>query len=238
MITYRQPFVGDYPITQRYGEVIPGVTKNGKPHTGIDYACPDGTPVLASADGIVMKAGWDSTGYGNCVIILHAAHCSTLYAHLSECAVYDNQRVRQGDVIGWSGYTGNVVPLGIKGAHLHFEARERWNDWTTHFDPMTLPLMSVDDNVSSREDSSELKEADSFTKGELLEVRNPLGVKAFFDKSFREYSTYPQNTKFYYTGDSTVRKDNGLTYMRVVPAMASAWVAVNDGEIQLLDKAE
>ena len=138
MITYRQPFVGDYPITQRYGETV--TDPNG--HTGIDYACPVNTPILASADGIVMKAGWDSTGYGNLVIILHAAHCSTLYAHLAECNVYDNQRVCQGDVIGWSGYTGDVVPPGIMGAHLHFEVRERWNDYKSHFDPMTLPLMS------------------------------------------------------------------------------------------------
>ena len=142
-MNYRQPFVGDYPITQRYGEVIPGVTKNGKPHTGIDYACPVNTPVLASADGIVLKAGWDSTGYGNCVIILHAKDRATLYAHLKECAVYDNQKVHQGDVIGWSGNTGNST-----GPHLHFEARKRWNDYKSHFDPMDLPLMSVDDTVN------------------------------------------------------------------------------------------
>lgn len=141
MITYRQPFQGDYPITQRFGETV--TDPNG--HTGIDYACPVNTPILASADGIVMKAGWDSTGYGNCIIILHAKDRATLYAHLDECNVYDNQKVRQSDVIGWSGYTGNVVPAGIMGAHLHFEARTRWNDIKTAFDPMTLPLMSFAD---------------------------------------------------------------------------------------------
>ena len=45
-MSYRQPFVGDYPITQKYGEIIPGVTLNGKPHTGIDYGCPMHTKIL------------------------------------------------------------------------------------------------------------------------------------------------------------------------------------------------
>ena len=139
MLTYRQPFKGEYPITQKYGETI----TDPKGHTGIDYACPEGTPILASADGIVMKAGWDSTGYGNMVLILHAKDRATLYAHLKEVNVYDNQKVHQGDVVGWSGNTGNST-----GPHLHFEARTRWNDYNSHFDPMELPLMSVDDTVA------------------------------------------------------------------------------------------
>ena len=138
MQTYRQPFKGDYPISQGYGELIPGVTYKDRPHTGIDYACPVGTEILASADGIVKYSGYEKTGYGNWIVIEHEKGKCTLYAHLSERNVFANQKVRQGDVIGLSGNTGNST-----GPHLHFEARRVWCDWRSHFDPMSLPLMNV-----------------------------------------------------------------------------------------------
>lgn len=141
MITYRQPFRGEYPISQQYGEVIPGVTYKGKPHTGIDYLCPFGTEILASADGTVMNSGYEGNGFGNFIIILHERNKATVYAHLSERYVLVNQKVRQGDVIGLSGNSGYST-----GPHLHFEARERWNDSSSHKNPVTfLPMMSVDD---------------------------------------------------------------------------------------------
>ena len=137
-MTYRQPFHGDYPITQRYGEVIPGVTYKGQPHTGIDYGCPEGTPILASADGTVMYSAYDPTGYGETIIILHELRKSTLYAHLSKRIALVNRIVRQGDIIGYSGSTGNAT-----GPHLHFEAREKWCDFRTDRDPVAyLPLMN------------------------------------------------------------------------------------------------
>lgn len=230
-MSYRQPFQGDYPITQRFGETV--TNPNG--HTGIDYACPVSTPILASADGIVMKAGWDSTGYGNMVLILHTAHCSTLYAHLSEVAVYDNQKVKQGDVIGWSGYTGNVVPAGIQGAHLHFEARERWNDIKTAFDPMMLPLQNFAD-MDKTDIAKSLKNADEFQNGDLLKVTAPLGAKGFYNDNFRDFTTYQKGDKFFYTGKTAVNPKNGITYMQVIPAMFSVWVAVHDNDTQILDK--
>lgn len=236
MITYRQPFAGDYPISQKYGEVIPSVTKNGKPHTGIDYACPVNTPILASADGIVMKAGWDSTGYGNLVIILHAAQCSTLYAHLSECAVYDNQKVRQGDVIGWSGYTGNVVPPGITGSHLHFEARRRWNDWTSHFDPMDLPLMSFADPAPAG-NPVPLKDADQL--GTAIIVTAPAGAKRYNDDwTLPNPIGYPEGTKLIRTGRTKTRPGYPYTYVEVYEKPQTYWVAVSDEDTQILDDDE
>ena len=143
MITFRQPFRGEYPITQRFGEIVEGVTINGKPHTGIDYACPMGTEILASADGVVMAASYDGSGYGNRVILQHEGKKATLYAHLSRSVVKPAEEVKQGDVIGYSGNSGYTT-----GPHLHFEARSIWWDLSTAKDPVTfLPLMSVDDNV-------------------------------------------------------------------------------------------
>ena len=117
MIQYRQPFEGTYPITQGYGEVIPGVTYKGQPHTGLDYACPTGTPILASADGVVIAAQWHDS-YGYYVKIQHNDTFATLYGHCSSIAVSVGQTVSQGQTIGYVGSTGNST-----GPHLHFEVR-------------------------------------------------------------------------------------------------------------------
>lgn len=149
MITYRQPFVGDYPVTQAYGVVIPGVTFKDRPHSGIDYGCPAGTPILASRGGTVVYSDFDPSGYGHLVKILHPDNNMTLYAHLSERHVGKGAAVRQGDVIGLSGNTGNS-----NGPHLHFEARKYPHRWQDHIDPMTLPMMSVDDSVVIAENAA------------------------------------------------------------------------------------
>ena len=129
-MNYRQPFKGDYPITQEFGEVIPGVTYNGTPHTGIDYGCPLGTPILASADGTVMQAAEAVTGYGKYIIICHYDGSGTVYAHLDSILVRQWASVKQGDVIGTSGNTGYST-----GPHLHFEWRAKANDISTVEDP-------------------------------------------------------------------------------------------------------
>ena len=138
---YRQPFKGEYPITQYYGK-----TPYSANHTGIDYACPAGTPILASESGTVVHSGWLQGGWGYCVIIRHSDGNATLYAHLGECKVSVGEKVKKGQVIGLSGSTGNST-----GPHLHFEARHNWSDYTSHFNPMDLPLHSVDDNTPDTE---------------------------------------------------------------------------------------
>lgn len=145
MVTYRQPFVGEFVITQHFGEKV----TDPKGHSGIDYACPAGTEILASADGIVMAAGWDRTGYGFRIILKHDDGRATLYAHLESINVLTLEKVCQGEVIGKSGWSGNVVPAGPAGAHLHFEARKTWNIYDSAFDPMDLPLTSVYDQPAA-----------------------------------------------------------------------------------------
>lgn len=226
---YRQPFEGSYPISQGYGD-----TDTSAFHTGIDYACPTGTPILASEAGTVMFAGWDNTGYGNCVIIQHKDGKATLYAHLQSISVKVGQKVKRSQVIGYSDSTGNST-----GPHLHFEARKTWNDYKSHFDPTSLPLHSSIEPANNGSTApitvpdKHLKGADSFTQGEILTVTAPLGAKGYYSDTFSSYGVYQQGTKFYYTGQTT--KHNGYTYMRCVPLLTPVWVAVNDHDTQILD---
>jgi murein DD-endopeptidase MepM/ murein hydrolase activator NlpD len=91
--------------------------RGGRNHDGIDIAAPTGTPVRAAACGTVSLAGQQS-GYGNMVCITHTSQFSTCYAHLSRFGVTSGAQVRQGQVIGYVGCTGNCT-----GPHLHFETR-------------------------------------------------------------------------------------------------------------------
>ena len=88
-----------------------------KMHRGTDFAAPMGTPIMASGDGIVKKAGWCGGG-GNCVVIKHNSTYQTIYAHMSKFAggIRSGKRVKQGQVIGYVGSTGKST-----GPHLHYE---------------------------------------------------------------------------------------------------------------------
>ena len=226
---YRQPFSGDYPISQYFGETI--TDPDG--HKGIDYLCPAGTPVLASEAGTVIKAGWDNTGYGNCVMIQHQDGNATLYAHLSQIYVTVGQKVVQSQVIGLSGNTGNST-----GPHLHFEARSNPADYKSAFDPFDLPLHSMNDDQTVPpapvEQPKKLKSADAFSAGEILEIKAPLGAKGFKNKNFTSYDVYQQGTDLLYTGETT--QHNKYTYMLCYPIVAPVWIAVNDGACQIIDK--
>ena len=87
-------------------------------HEGIDIAVPVGTPIYASAPGMVSSAtGW-SGGYGYLVAIVHGDGCSTLYGHNSSIVVSPGEYVEQGQIIAYSGSTGTST-----GPHLHFEIK-------------------------------------------------------------------------------------------------------------------
>ena len=88
-----------------------------KMHRGTDFAAPMGTPIMASGDGVVKKAGWCGGG-GNCVKIKHNSTYQTVYAHMSKFArgIKPGVRVKQGQTIGYVGSTGKST-----GPHLHYE---------------------------------------------------------------------------------------------------------------------
>jgi murein DD-endopeptidase MepM/ murein hydrolase activator NlpD len=101
-------------------------------HTGVDWAGPVGTPIIAAGNGIIEKAGW-SGGYGKQIIIRHANGYETSYNHQSAFAkgMAPGTRVRQGQVIGYLGQTGLAT-----GPHLHYELIVNG----TKVDPMRVRL--------------------------------------------------------------------------------------------------
>jgi murein DD-endopeptidase MepM/ murein hydrolase activator NlpD len=109
-------------ITQLYGpspyEFEPPYQGFPHFHTGIDLAAPMSTPVFAAGDGIVVAATASDVGYGNHIIIAHDGHTLTLYGHLSVMGVKAGDTVKQGQLIGLMGSTGNST-----GPHTHFEVR-------------------------------------------------------------------------------------------------------------------
>jgi len=99
-------------LTARFG------VRDGERHDGIDLAAPEGTPVAAAADGVVLWTGTQA-GYGRLVILRHPGGLLTIYAHLSDVVVGDGAKVRRGDVIARVGRSG-----GTDTAQLHFEVRD------------------------------------------------------------------------------------------------------------------
>ena len=116
---FQWPLPQSYPITSRFGYREDPFTGEVSYHSGTDIGAPGGTPILASADGTVTIANaidsWGG-GYGYHIKLNHNDTFDTLYAHCSSICVTVGQEVKQGEVIGYVGTTGNST-----GNHLHFE---------------------------------------------------------------------------------------------------------------------
>ncbi|HET6515911.1 MAG TPA: M23 family metallopeptidase [Thermodesulfovibrionales bacterium] len=111
------PAIGD--ITSPYGIREHPLHGGDEFHSGIDISVPPGTPIRATADGVVSYSGWNG-GSGNLVGLEHGFGFSTFYAHNSKNAVVVGQRVKRGDIVAYSGSTGNTT-----GPHSHYEI---WKD--------------------------------------------------------------------------------------------------------------
>jgi murein DD-endopeptidase MepM/ murein hydrolase activator NlpD len=112
----RMPLDAAY-LTSDYGMRTHPVLGGRRNHKGVDLAQPSGTPVYATADGIVSKAERFSS-YGNYIQIEHGGQIQTRYAHLSGYAVAAGDQVTKGQLIGYVGSTGRST-----GPHLHYEVR-------------------------------------------------------------------------------------------------------------------
>jgi murein DD-endopeptidase MepM/ murein hydrolase activator NlpD len=119
-------------VSSGFGGRFHPLLRNWRQHTGVDFAAPRGTPIWATADGVVEFAGVKG-GYGNVIEVRHMAGITTLYAHMSGFAngVRRGTRVSQGQIIGYVGATGWAT-----GPHLHYEFKVSG----IHQDPLRVAL--------------------------------------------------------------------------------------------------
>lgn len=106
-------------IASGFGYRIDPVYKVSKFHAGLDFAAPVGTPIYATADGVVKEASFNAGGYGNHVVINHGFGYQTLYGHMYKIKSHVGQSVKRGEVIGYVGSTGKST-----GPHCHYEVHK------------------------------------------------------------------------------------------------------------------
>lgn len=99
-----------------YGWRIDPVYKIQRFHEGMDFTCPVGTKAYVTGDGVVEEVNYSFSGYGNEVVVNHGYGYKTRYAHLSKSMVSRGQKLKRGDVVGYTGNTGKST-----GPHLHYE---------------------------------------------------------------------------------------------------------------------
>ncbi|WP_083925156.1 peptidoglycan DD-metalloendopeptidase family protein [Flexithrix dorotheae] len=106
-------------VRSGFGMRFHPILKVKRMHTGVDFTAPEGTPVIATANGKVAQTEVSKKGYGNSIELEHDEEISSFYSHLSEILVEEGQEVKKGDVIGTVGSTG----LSVK-PHLHYEIKK------------------------------------------------------------------------------------------------------------------
>jgi murein DD-endopeptidase MepM/ murein hydrolase activator NlpD len=116
-------FPGISPVSVKFSlgdgyrfRAIHPVLGTARMHNGQDFEVPYGTEVYATGDGSVIESGWNSGGFGNCIVIDHGYGLQTVYGHLSDIKVVKGVNVKRGDLIGISGSTGLS-----SGPHLHYQ---------------------------------------------------------------------------------------------------------------------
>ena len=105
-------------LTSNFGARSDPFNGRTRMHKGVDIPGPVGTPIYATADGVVQRAEWNSGGYGNLVELNHGHGIQTRYGHLTRSIVNAGERVKRGQLIAYMGSTGRST-----GSHLHYEVR-------------------------------------------------------------------------------------------------------------------
>ncbi len=103
-------------VASGFGYRIDPVYKDRRLHPGLDFTAPSGTPIYATADGVVIDAGFNTGGYGNRVVINHGFGYQTLYGHMLRIKARVGAKLKRGEVIGYVGSTGKST-----GPHCHYE---------------------------------------------------------------------------------------------------------------------
>ncbi len=158
-------------ITSKYNpKRFHPVLKRTRPHRGVDYGGPQGTPIRATGDGKIIFRGWGK-GYGRHVKIKHAGKYTTLYAHFSKFGKYKKgQHVKQGDVIGYMGKTGMVT-----GVHLHYEFRVN----NKHVDPLKVKF--PDAQPLAKKYRTEFKKSSAFLLTQLDRLDSQTSIARSFE---------------------------------------------------------
>ena len=135
-----------------YGMRIHPILKRPRMHWGMDFTAPTGTPIYATADGIVKHAGWKANGFGNHVVINHGFGYETLYGHMSKVAVKKGQKVKRGQIIGYVGNTGLSA-----GPHCHYEVHingKKVNPINYYYNDLTPEMYAQLRKMASEENQS------------------------------------------------------------------------------------
>ena len=109
--------IANFTFTSAFGVRSDPFRGSAAMHAGIDLSSPSGTPIYATADGVINRAEWFG-GYGNMVEIDHGKGIATRYGHMSRIVARSGDRVKRGELIGYVGSTGRST-----GNHLHYEVR-------------------------------------------------------------------------------------------------------------------
>ena len=228
MPSFRQPFKGDYVITLDYGEKWLPLYTDESPHRGIDYGCPMGTPILASDDGVVTFIGRLKEGYGNYIILSHEKGYATVYAHLSEILVRENQRVTKGQVIGKSGSSGNST-----GPHLHFEVRING----IKIDPKTVLQNVFDAEPTNNTPTAEKPQFDTLRAGAVIVVCDLANVRCHCDMN-RVVTQVKRGDVLMIT--DVVTMWNGLPFRDFWHGNTGCWlrIAEHDPDTQIISNYE
>ena len=211
---FRQPFMGDFPITLDYGEKFPPLYTDESPHQGIDYGCPTGTPILASDDGVVDFTANLTVGYGKYIRLKHDGGYITLYAHLSEILVREGQTVVKGQVIGKSGSTGNST-----GAHLHFEVRKN----NIKIDPKSVLQSVFDADPANNTQTTEKPKFEAVAAGSVIVICDLANVRCHCDMS-RVIRQLKKDTVIMVTDQVTMY--NGLPYRDYWDGNMGCWLRI------------
>lgn len=138
-IVFEAPVKGR-PINSRFGVRKLAIEAKARAHKGVDIAAPTGTGVFTTAEGRVVRAGYQAGGYGNFIEVKHPNGLSSVYAHLSRIDVHTGKKVAAGERIGLVGSTGYST-----GPHLHFEVRRNGGQ----VDPAKIVGQSFDIRVKA-----------------------------------------------------------------------------------------
>lgn len=143
----KNPPLDEMKITSGFGWRLHPVTKVKKMHNGVDLKAAEGTPVYAVDDGVVYVSKYTNTGSGEYVTLKHSGYYS-YYCHLARRVVRSSEKVKAGDLIGYSGNTGIST-----GPHLHFGLcsryvassieSSRWFDPTPHLMEVAMRLTTI-----------------------------------------------------------------------------------------------